>query len=269
MSQAAGDRWAGGGAYDAYMGRWSALVAGEFLDWLRAEPAGHWLEIGCGTGMLTASICSRSDPATVVATDQSAPFVEYARTGLQDPRVSHVAAAADALPSRTGGFDFVVSGLVLNFIPEAGAAVAAMSERARPGGTVAAYLWDYSGGVEFLHYFWEEAVAANPGAAALDESRRFGTWGPSYLTSLFERAGLIGVTTATLTIPTVFSTFDDFWRPFLGGAGPAPAYVASLAPPERELLAQRLRARLSPAGDASISLQARAYAVRGRRAGAP
>jgi trans-aconitate methyltransferase len=265
VHEATGDRWSVGGAYDAYMGRWSSLVARQFLDWLDAGPAGHWLEVGCGTGALTSSICAVCEPASIVASDQSASFVEHARTKLQDSRISYVAAAVDALPSRTGGFDAIVSGLVLNFLPEPSAALTAMHERLRRGGIVGAYLWDYSGGVELLHHFWEAAVAADAGAAALDESRRFATWERSYLTSLLEAAGLIGITAATLTVPTTFATFDDYWTPFLGGTGPAPSYVASLSAPQRELLAQRLRERLAPSDDGSIRLQARALAVRGIR----
>jgi SAM-dependent methyltransferase len=265
VHETTGDRWTVGGAYDGYMGRWSGLMARQFLEWLDVEPAGHWLEVGCGTGALTSSICALCEPASIVASDQSAPFVEHARAKLQDSRVSFVAAAADALPSRAGGFDAIVSGLVLNFVPEPGAALTAMRERVRPGGIVAAYLWDYSGGVELLHHFWQAAVAADSDAATLDESGRFGTWNPSYLISLLQAAGLVGIATATLTVPTTFASFDDYWTPFLGGVGPAPSYVASLSEPRRQLLAQRLRERLAPADDGSIRLQARAFAVRGVR----
>lgn len=265
VTESTDDRWTTSEAYDAYMGRWSRLVAREFLDWLKVEPGGHWLEIGCGTGALTSSICGLCQPASVVACDQSAPFVEHAGDKLQDSRVSYAAAAADALPRRSDGFDVIVSGLVLNFIPEPGAALTAMCERVRPGGIVGAYLWDYSGGVEFLRYFWEEAVATDAGAAALDESRRFEAWQPSYVTSLFEGAGLAEVESTTLTVPTPFATFDDYWAPFLGGTGPAPSYVASLATPQRDLLVERLRARLPAATGGSIRLEARALAVRGLR----
>src|SRR5262245_43635111 len=117
MVEATGDRWSVGGAYDAYMGRWSALVGRAFLDWLGTAPGGHWLEVGCGTGALTASMGELCAPGSIVATDPSASFVEHAKAKLQDARFSYVAAAADALPTRSGGFDAIVSGLVLNFIP--------------------------------------------------------------------------------------------------------------------------------------------------------
>lgn len=265
MVDAGEDRWSVGGAYDAYMGRWSALVARAFLDWLDAPPAGHWLEVGCGTGALTSSIGVLCEPASIVASDPSASFVEHARMKLEDERISYVATAADALPTRSGGFDAIVSGLVLNFIPEPAAALMAMNERVRPGGIVAAYLWDYSGGVELLHHFWEAAVAGDRGAALLDEARRFATWTLPQLESLFEAAGMVGVVVSALTVPTAFASFDDYWNPFLGGTGPAPSYVASLSEQERESLADRLRQRLPLAEDGSIRLRARALAVRGLR----
>lgn len=265
VTETTDDRWATGDAYDAYMGRWSQLVAREFLGWLGAEHGAHWLEIGCGTGALTASILALSNPDSVVACDPSAAFIAHARSGVPDSRASFVAAAADGLPTRAGGFDVIVSGLVLNFVPEPEVALTAMRERVRPGGVVGAYVWDYAGGVEFLHHFWEEAVASDPAAALLDESRRFGEWQLSNLAASFGAAGLVGIDGTTLRIPTTFANFDDYWRPFLGGTGPAPRYVASLAPAQRDLLAQRLRARLSSPVGGSIRLEARALALRGFR----
>jgi len=265
MTQGIDDSWALGEAYDAYMGRWSRLVAREFLHWLAADPECHWLEVGCGTGALTSTICHLAQPSSVIASDQSASFVAHAHRHVVDPRVSHVAAAADALPRRTGGFDVIVSGLVLNFIPDPSAALTAMRERVRPGGSVAAYVWDYAGGIEFLRHFWEEAVSLDPRASAVDESRRFGAWQLTHLTSLFDAAGLLDVRGGWLTVPTTFANFEDYWRPFLGATGPAPSYVASLSPPDRERLAQRLKARLPSARDGSIRLEARALAVHGVR----
>jgi SAM-dependent methyltransferase len=265
VSATTGDRWSSGDAYDLYMGRWSRLLGPAFLAWLRPERSAHWLEVGCGTGALTSGICALCEPESVVACDQAAAFVERARLSLPDSRVVYVVATADALPIRREGFDVIVSGLVLNFIAEPSAALTAMRERARPGGIVAAYVWDYAGGLEFLRYFWDEAVARDPGASELDEARRFGAWQLSKLVSLFKSAGLVDIETTTIGIQTDFVDFDDYWKPFLGGTGPAPSHVASLSQPERELLAERLKARLSMTPDGSIRLKARALALRGVR----
>ncbi|HEU4333317.1 MAG TPA: methyltransferase domain-containing protein [Candidatus Eisenbacteria bacterium] len=256
------DRWLAGDAYEAYMGRWSRPMAEVFVEWLRPAPSGDWLEIGCGTGALTTVLRRRAEPASIVACDPSEPFIAHARETFQDPRVTFVVAGVDALPRRDGGFDGVVSGLVLNFLPEPERALASMRERLRPGGVAAAYVWDYAEGMEFLRRFWDEAVAADPRAAALDESRRFPLCTPRALASLFESAGLSRVETAALEIPTKFAGFEDYWTSFLRGTGPAPSYVASLGPPARDALRERLRRRLLAGGDGYLHLKARAYAVR-------
>ena len=263
MTAAPGDRWVAGDAYEAYMGRWSRLLARVFIEWLHPRPSANWLEVGCGTGALTSIICDLGEPASVLACDRSEPFIEHARTNLSDARASFVVAGADALPRRDGGYDAVVSGLVLNFLPDPGGAVSSMRECLRPGGTVAAYVWDYAEGMEFLRCFWEEALASDPRATALDEGRRFPLCRRPALASLFQAAGLAQVQTAPLEVPTDFNTFDDYWTPFLRGTGPAPSYVGSLDSPGRELLRERLRRRLRAGSDGRIQLRARAWAVRG------
>ena len=263
MTHAPGDEWVTGDAYEAYMGRWSRLLARVFVEWLHPKPSANWLEVGCGTGALTSAICELCEPASVVACDPSEPFIEHARSNLSDSRASFRVAGAEALPRRDGGFDAVVSGLVLNFLPDAGEALSSIRERLRRGGTVAAYVWDYAEGMEFLRFFWEEAVASDPRAAALDEGRRFPLCRTPALAALFRAAGLAQVETHSLEIPTHFATFDDYWTPFLGGTGPAPSYVASLNPTSRESLKERLRGRLHAGSDGRIQLRARAWAVRG------
>jgi len=263
MTDVPGDRWVTGDAYEAYMGRWSRPLARAFVEWLHPTPSANWLEVGCGTGALTSAICDLGEPASVVACDPSEPFVEHARKNLPDARASFVVAGMEALPRRDRGFDACVSGLVLNFLPDPGEAVAAIRERLRRGGTVAAYVWDYADGMEFLRSFWEEAVASDPRAAAFDEGRRFPLCRTAPLASLFRAAGLAEVETHPLEIPTEFATFDDYWTPFLRGTGPAPSYVASLDPPSRELLRERLRGRIRAGRDGRIRLRARAWAVRG------
>jgi len=245
------------------MGRWSRQLARAFLAWLRPATGGHWLEIGCGTGSLTTGICTVCAPRSVVACDPSAAFVEYSRRALQDVRTSFVVASADGLPTRAGVFDVVVSGLVLNFVPEPARALVAMRQHARPGGTLAAYVWDYAGGMEFLRYFWDEAVALDPAAAAVDEARRFGHWQPSLLASLFRESGFARVEADVIEIPTDFTDFDDYWTPFLGGTGPAPSYVDSLDQGRRDVLRARLEERLPRAPDGRIALRARACVARG------
>jgi len=264
-TNAAGDRWVAGDAYEAFMGRWSRRLAREFVEWLQPAVSANWLEVGCGTGALTSAICDLGEPVSVIACDQSEPFVEYAKEHLRDARASFIVAGAEALPRRDDGFDVAVSGLVLNFLPNPEATVASIRDRLRHGGTIGAYVWDYAGGMEFLRLFWEEAVALNPRAVALHEGKRFPLCEASALASLFQTGGLVQVETGVLEIPTDFTTFNDCWTPFLRGTGPAPSYVASLDPRNRDLLRDRFERRLLTGSDGRISVRARAWAVRGIR----
>lgn len=263
MADTTGDRWAAGEAYEAYMGRWSRPLADAFVRWLSPPPAAHWLEVGCGTGALTSTVCRLCDPASIVACDPSEAFVEHAKAVFRDPRASFQVASAEALPMRGDGFDFAVSGLVLNFLSAPDVALAALRSRTRRGGCVAGYVWDYAGGLEFLERFWREAVEFDPSAESLAESLRFAVWTNDYLASCLAGVGLKQIETTALTIPTQFANFDDYWSPFLGGTGPAPSYVASLTPSQRDRLAGRLRSRVPTSVDGTIRLRARALAVRG------
>ncbi len=137
------DKWAAGDAYETFMGRWSRRVADDFLEWLAPMARAHWLEVGCGTGALTEVICQRAEPASLLACDPSPEFVSFARNSIKDISVTFLIAGADNLPRRDGGFDVVVSGLALNFIPQPSDAVRSMRDRTRRGGVLAAYVWDY------------------------------------------------------------------------------------------------------------------------------
>jgi SAM-dependent methyltransferase len=257
--------WAVGDAYEAYMGRWSRQVAAAFLRWL-AVPAGRrWLDVGCGTGALTATILAAANPAQVTGVDPAEGLLATARAriGDGDARVSFRSGAAPSLPLGMGGFDAVVSGLALNFVPDPGRAVAEFARVAAPGGVVAGYVWDYAEGMAMIRSFWDAAVALDPAAAGLDEGRRFPLCQPEPLGDLWSAAGLDAVAVQAAEIPTVFADFDDYWQPFLGGQGPAPGYVMSLPDEHRRALGDLLRARLPRGLDGSIPLTARAWAVRG------
>lgn len=252
--------WSQGDAYERFMGRWSRLVAPPFLDWLALGDGLRWADVGCGSGALTAAILERCAPRSILALDPSEAQVGEAARHIRHPRVSFGVATAERLPARS--FDVVVSGLVLNFVPDLGAAVRAMAYAAA-GGTVAAYVWDYAEGMQLLRTFWDVACSLDPAAADLNEGHRFALSTPDALVELWTEAGLGEVGWTALTVPTVFAGFDDFWSPFLGGQGPAPGYVASLDDTSREELRAALEAALSAEPDGTIHLTARAWAVRG------
>jgi hypothetical protein len=135
----------------------------------------------------------------------------------------------------------------------------------RPGGTVAAYVWDYADEMQLIRHFWSAAVALDPAARALDEALRFPLCNPERLLALFTGCGFERIELAALDVPTVFENFADYWAPFRGGQGPAPTYCGTLSDDRRALLREQLSAALPIAPDGSISLMARAFAVRGVR----
>lgn len=255
--------WSAGDAYEDYMGRWSRRAGAAFVHWLGMPGGCRWLDVGCGTGALTAAVLALADPAGVVGVDPSEAFLAEARSRIGDPRAEFHVAGAESLPFPDGRFDVVVSGLALNFVPDPLRAVAEFARVAAPGGIVAAYVWDYAEGMAMLRHFWEAATELDPAAAELDEGRRFPLCRPEPLARLWADADLGGVTVQAVETVTVFSGFDDYWRPFLGGQGPAPGYLATLTGEQSGRLRESLRARLPADADGSIALTARAWAVRG------
>jgi SAM-dependent methyltransferase len=173
--------WAYGSAYDGYVGRWSRLAAQQFIAWLRMADGAAWRDVGCGTGALSETVLTAADPAALVGVDRSPGFVAHARARLAEPRAHFVVADARRLPLVSDRFDAAVSGLVLNFVPDPARAVRELARVTRQGGRVAAYVWDYAGGMELMRRFWDAAVALDPAAAELDEGRRFGICQPEPL----------------------------------------------------------------------------------------
>jgi SAM-dependent methyltransferase len=257
--------WSSAPAYELYIGRWSRLVAREFVRWL-AVPAGKtWLDVGCGTGALTETIFEISSPRYVVGADQSKTYVEYLRRRLTDQRLCFDVSDAQDLNFNDEFYDNTVSGLCLNFVSEPLKALTEMTRVTKPGGAVAAYVWDYGGEMQLMRHFWNAAAELDPAARELDEGVRFGLCKPQSLGELARAAGLKDVTTRAIDVKTVLRDFDDYWTPFLGGQGLAPSYVISLSEDQRAVLREHIRSKLPVAADGSISLIARAWAVRGTR----
>jgi SAM-dependent methyltransferase len=257
--------WSEGEAYEPYVGRWSRLVAREFVGWLNAQPHKRWLDVGCGTGALTGAILDTASPSAVVGIDPSPAFIEYATAHIEDSRVQFRVGDAQELKAGRGEFDMVVSGLVLNFVPNPERMLTEMMRACRLNGRVALYVWDYAGEMQMMRYFWDAAVELDAGARALDEGVRFPIADPKRLWNLFLDAGLNDVSTRAIDVPTHFRDFDDFWLPFTNGRAPAPGHAMSLSEERRALLRAKLESRLPIERDGSIKLMARAWAVRGSR----
>jgi SAM-dependent methyltransferase len=256
------DSWQSGIAYERFMGRWSSLLGRKFLGWFAAGPGRSWLDVGCGTGSLTRLILETQGPKDIIGIDPSSQFLSHAQASITDPSVSFKVGQAQSLELDSGSMDAVVSGLVLNFVPQPEAAILEMKRVTKPGGRIGAFVWDYAEGMQMLRYFWDAAAALDPKAAELDEGVRFPLCREGRLESLARMAGLKQVEAAPIEIETVFKDFDDYWGPFLGGAGPGSAYVMSLDQDARQKLEDQLRRRLPANGNGSISLSARAWAVK-------
>jgi len=257
------DVWEVGSAYEVFIGRWSRLIAKEFLQWLSITPGSRWVDVGCGTGMLSKTILAIADPLEVKGVDPSPGFIAFARNHIHDPHATFDVGTAESLPLESHACDVAVSGLVLNFVPQKEKAIAEMRRVVRTDGVVAAYVWDYAGQMQYLRRFWDAATAMDPAAMDRDEAQRFPICNPGPLKSLFVSQGLREIHGKAIDVSTHFTDFDDFWSPFLAGQGPAPGYVASLNPGQRLTLRERLRSALPIAADGTIDLIARAWAIRG------
>ncbi len=257
------DAWQAGDSYDSYMGRWSRQIAPRFLDWFDAPGGLDWLEIGCGTGALSAAVLSSCNPKSLISIDPSEGFLAKARATVTDGRADFQVGDAQSLGQETASRDVVVSALVLNFVPDREKALSEMKRVTRVGGTVGFYVWDYpGGGVEFMRAFWNAATSLDPAALDLAEGRRFPFCTPDRLTELARSAGLASVVCVPIEASTVFRDFDDYWRPFTLGAGPAPGYCMSLDPEARQRLKEKLQDSLPRRDDGSIPLRTRAWAIK-------
>jgi trans-aconitate methyltransferase len=255
--------WTSAEAYERYMGRWSRRVAPVFLDWLGAAPQRAWIDIGCGTGVLSAAVLAASDLARLVGIDSAAGFLEAARAAIVDPRATFSEGNAQALPVGDQSFDVAVSGLVLNFVPDKAAALGEMRRVVRPGGTVALYVWDYAGHMQVMRHFFDAATELDPAARDYDDGIKAPVCRPGPLRQLLQDVGLAEVEVRAIDIPAAFDSFEDYWTPFLGGTGSAPKYCATLTDEARENLKERLRSRLPTGPDGEILLAVRAWAARG------
>ncbi|THG34376.1 methyltransferase domain-containing protein [Glaciibacter flavus] len=255
------DTWQQGDPYERYIGRWSRRIAPLFLERIAAPEHARWVDVGCGTGALSEAILAGCAPAALIGVEPSSGFRAAAATRLGDP-AQVVAGDASALPLPDDSADVVVSGLVLNFVPDPHAAVREMVRVATAGALIAGYVWDYGDGMEIIRRFWDVAVPLDPAATTVREATGFDLCTPDALRELFA-AHLADVGVEAIDLIAEFEDFDDYWMPFLGGQGPAPAYVATLTNAARERLREELRRELAPSPDGPFTLRARAWSARG------
>jgi SAM-dependent methyltransferase len=242
-------------AYDRFMGRYSAPLAPGFADVGAIEHGLHVLDVGCGTGALTAELVRRLGPGRVAAVDPSERFVAALRD--RQPGVEVRQAAAEVLPFEDGTFDAALAQLVVHFMADPIAGLREMARVTRAGGVVAACVWDHAGRRGPLSPFWRAARDLDPDVQ--DESRLAGV-AEGHLGGLFEAAGMRDVENGGLTITVEHATFDAWWEPFTLGVGPAGDYVTHLDESRRTALRDHCRELLP---DAPFSLSALAWTARG------
>ena len=244
----------GADVYGRFMGRYSEPLAESFVAFAGLAHAGRVLDVGSGTGALTAKLVERAD--AVSAVDPSEAFVAAARSRL--PGVDVQRAAAEQLPFPDDVFDFALAQLVVHFMADPVAGLREMARVTRPGGTVAACVWDHAGGGSPLATFWRAVKDLDPGAR--DESALAGAR-EGHLAQLFAQAGLLDIESTLLTVRSSFAGFDEWWEPYTLGVGPAGEYVRGLDPSRRAALRERCAALL-PA-DGPIEVSASAWSTRG------
>jgi len=249
--------------YENFMGRWSRRLAPAYVAFVGVKNGDRVLDVGTGTGALAFAVEAATTSGEVVGIDPSEGFIGFAKKNAKTGRMSFEVGDAQALKFKDASFDQTMALLVMNFVPDHNKAIVEMRRVTRPQGVVSACVWDYNAGMEMLRFFWDEVVALDPAMAPKDE-RNMKLSREGQLGELWKKAGLVNVQEKPLVIDQAFASFDDYWGPFLKGAGPGGAYVVSLTDDRRRELEARMRKRLlGDRQDGAFTLKARAWCVRG------
>jgi ubiquinone/menaquinone biosynthesis C-methylase UbiE len=252
-------------AYEQQMGRWSRRLAEPFLDFVGTADGEQVLDVGCGTGSLTTAIAQRSNVKAVTGIDRSAQFIDNAKARPNDPRINYQVGDACSLPFPDGSFDRTLSLLMLHFVDQTKLAINEMRRVTRPGGTVGAAVWDARGGFVAQRMFLDTAAMLDPKAVEARASHLIRPMTrPGELKAAWQAAGFQDVQQTTVMTRMEFASFDDYWKPLLGGQGGSAAYVATLSEPQLVTLRESVRlAYLDGEVDGSRSYAAIAWAVKG------
>jgi SAM-dependent methyltransferase len=252
-------------AYERLMGRWSSGLAEALVDFAGIEAGDRVLDVGCGTGSLAIALTRRSEPAAITGVDIASVYIAHAATRSADPRLRFLTGDAEALDWPPASFERCFSLLALNFMSKPDRALAEMRRVTRSGGTVAAAVWDFAGGLVYQRIFWDTAAALDPEA---DRARGRHFSSPltraGELAAAFHDSGLRDVTASSLTIRMHYRDFADYWWPLANAQGPVGDYIKRILPHRLEMLVAAMRrAYLAGGPDGPRSMAATAWAARG------
>jgi len=256
MEEVAGSRTFGvaGAAYDSFMGRYSSSLAERFADAAGVAHGVTAVDVGCGPGALTGVLVERLGVDAVCACDPTPGFVD--ECAARYPGIDVTPGRAESIPFETGRFDHAMAQLVLHFVSEPEQAAREMARVVHPGGTVAACVWDFADGMEMLRGFWDAALAIDPEAPDEARTLRFGR--PGEIADLWASVGLNDIVESTLHVSSTYASFEELWRGFLAGVGPAGAHCVGLPDADRARLRTELFRRFdSPSGEFTLGAVAR------------
>jgi SAM-dependent methyltransferase len=258
------ESWNDSNAYDLYVGRWSRLIAEDFLHWLQPPPNVSWLEVGCGTGSLTTEILDRTSPSRVLAIDKSDAYLTKARTQIASPLVSFF--KTDLSDLHVGAeFDYITSGLVLNFLPDVEEKLECMIQYLRTGGSISAFVWDYAGHYQPMRIFWDAAKTLYREAAKFDAGIKYPLCTEGSLKALFEAVDLSNIRFRKIERIATFRDFDDYWLPIASAQGSVSEFLGTLSEDKKNDLKTSVKSKLPMALNGEIKLILSALAIEGTK----
>jgi len=247
--------------YESFIGRWSRAVAPHFLRWLKPRRAATWLDVGCGTGILTEALLDLCDPASVIGIDPATTQIEHASRSVADSRATFRQADAMRLPFPDRSFDYAVSALVINFLPDPLRALTEMRRVTAAGGVVGGFVWDFekelspSGPLRRAMLAFGAEVPCVPGTAHSNMAA---------LKGLFERAGLQMIKSRTFDVTLAYANFDDFWTAQTPSYSPTTRIIDAMSESDRRRLKRRVQDSLAVSSRGKIEYAARANSIQAK-----